>query len=372
MPFNASKKFWETPELVEKLLPFLDHKSTYILAQAHVKTRNILQGSYSWNKLIRRCCPYDECEKDFPKGFPSLLQEKIKVMKYLVAILELMRDPRPLLIDLLHLICERYPPHDIHFQPERMSVVRLACPHHPEGHVTPFSGFLLLEEVESAFGSALLNIETILAETLKEPSLSALSDRASRQMFKITSFSVETVIIQTKKSAEAFNALFLQVYKGISERLLLDITGEIDGEGWKALAEALHLRPNMYVWYIRTFKCVLDAGMEEDKRNFWEALGASATWFVSDEDEEGYECLDKEDGEVAWRRLVEIMNMTEDDWIDQVVGNVDEDGYYYTLDEEEADEDKEEWYEEGDEEEEKESETEHNKEEEQFDPVHFK
>ena len=357
---------------MENLLPFLDHKATSVLAQAHVKTRNILQGSYVWNKLIRRCCPYDEHEKDFPKGFPSLLQEKIKVIKHLVAILKLMRDPRPLLLDLLDLICERFPPHDIHFQPERMSIVRLACPRHPEGHVTPFSGFLLLEEVESAFGSALLNIETIMAETLKEPCLSALSQRASRQMYKITSFSVSSVIIQTKKSAEAFNAVLLQVCKGISERLNLDICGEIGREGWKALAEALQLRPNMYVWYIRTFKCVLDAGRREDTRDCWEAIGPSATWFVSDEDEEGYECLDREDGEEGWRRLVEIMDMTEDDWIDQVVGNVDEDGYYIgedMFDEEEEDEDAEE----RDEEEEEESEMEeHNIEEAQFGPVHFK
>ena len=257
MPSTAAKKFWETPELVENLL----------------------------------------------------------LIKHLVAILKLMRDPRPLLLDLLDLICERFPPHDIHFQPERMSIVRLACqgPRHPEGHVTPFSGFLLLEEVESAFGSALLNIETIMAETLKEPCLSALSQRASRQMYKITSFSVSSVIIQTKKSAEAFNAVLLQVCKGISERLNLDICGEIGREGWKVLAEALQLRPNMYVWYIRTFKCVLDAGRREDTRDCWEAIGPSATWFVSDEDEEGYECLDREDGEEGWRRLVEIMDMTEDD-----------------------------------------------------------
>ena len=73
MPFSASKKFWETPELVENLLPFLDHKATSVLAQAHVKTRNILQGSYVWNKLIRRCCPYEEHKKDFPKDFNAVV-----------------------------------------------------------------------------------------------------------------------------------------------------------------------------------------------------------------------------------------------------------------------------------------------------------
>ena len=64
------------------------------------------------------------------------------------------------------------------------------------------------------------------------------------------------------------------------------------------------------------------------------------------------------------------MNVTEDDWIDQVVGNVDEGGYYIgedMIDEEEEDEDEEEG---GDEEEEEIKTEEHNIEE--FGPVHFK
>ena len=62
--------------------------------------------------------------------------------------------------------------------------------------------------------------------------------------------------------------------------------------------------------------------------DFWEGIGPSATWFLSDEDEEGYECLHREDREAGWRRLVKIMNMAEDAWIDQVAGSVDEDDYY--------------------------------------------
>ena len=50
----------------------------------------------------------------------------------------------------------------------------------------------------------------------------------------------------------------------------------------------------MYVLYI---SIVLDTGRREDVRDFWEGIGPSATWFLSDEDKEGYECLDREDGE---------------------------------------------------------------------------
>ena len=112
-------------------------------------------------------------------------------------------------------------------------------------------------------------------------------------MFKITSFSVGSVIniIQTKKSAGAFNAVLLQVWKGITERLNLDISGEI-GKEVKVLAEVVQLRPNKFVWYIRTFKCVLDEGWREDIRDCRNAIASSATCFLSDEDEEGHECID--------------------------------------------------------------------------------
>ena len=52
------KKFWKIPELVEKLITFLDAESVSELAQAHQLTVQVLQGTHSWNKLVRRTCPY--------------------------------------------------------------------------------------------------------------------------------------------------------------------------------------------------------------------------------------------------------------------------------------------------------------------------
>ena len=48
---KAERRFWNTPELIDYLLPFLDAESTARLAQAHEKTLNILHGSYAWGKL---------------------------------------------------------------------------------------------------------------------------------------------------------------------------------------------------------------------------------------------------------------------------------------------------------------------------------
>ena len=49
---EAELKFWQMPELLEGLLVYLDPESTLRLAEAHERTRNILQGTRVWNNLI--------------------------------------------------------------------------------------------------------------------------------------------------------------------------------------------------------------------------------------------------------------------------------------------------------------------------------
>ena len=70
---EAEKIFWETPELLEKLLPFLDPESTLTLVQCHKKILRILEGPYMWNQLIRRACPFSD-ERD---GLTNISQKDI-------------------------------------------------------------------------------------------------------------------------------------------------------------------------------------------------------------------------------------------------------------------------------------------------------
>ena len=51
---EAEEKFWQLPELIEELLNVMDSESTLQLAQAHERTRNILQGRKVWNNLLKR------------------------------------------------------------------------------------------------------------------------------------------------------------------------------------------------------------------------------------------------------------------------------------------------------------------------------
>ena len=78
MASEAEKKFWECPELVEHLLPFLDTLSLVNLALARRPILDIVLGKTMWNKLIkkiiydnRRVSRYtgyrDDLEKEFVK-----------------------------------------------------------------------------------------------------------------------------------------------------------------------------------------------------------------------------------------------------------------------------------------------------------------
>ena len=131
---EAKKKFWVTPELIEKLLNNLDLESTVCLAQAHEVTQNVLQGTVVWNKLIRRSCPIDGLDG----------------VKHLVNILKTLKDPEDHMMDLLEAICETNPAPagggDQHI------AVRVGCPRHPhpDYHDVSLAGFMLLEEVEAA------------------------------------------------------------------------------------------------------------------------------------------------------------------------------------------------------------------------------
>ena len=94
-------KFWKSPELIVKLLPFLDLKSTLCLVRCHDLTKNILQRGFAWNNLVRRTCPFGWEEDHY------VLQHKIDVVKDLMSILKVLKHPKVVLLDILDTICEK-------------------------------------------------------------------------------------------------------------------------------------------------------------------------------------------------------------------------------------------------------------------------
>ena len=81
MSFNPEKKFLETPEWIEHVLPFLDLCSTSHLAKCHTMILNILQGSFQWDKLIKRNCSYNVRNAEDPlEGTLGTAEQNIKTV----------------------------------------------------------------------------------------------------------------------------------------------------------------------------------------------------------------------------------------------------------------------------------------------------
>ena len=111
--FDAEVKFWSTPELVASLFPFLDVASLAKLAQAHKKVARILQDNPStWKILVKRCCPENR-PHDEP-CWTRWVGDQLELFKpdvtNLTEILREMKNPKPSMLELLHVICERFPP----------------------------------------------------------------------------------------------------------------------------------------------------------------------------------------------------------------------------------------------------------------------
>ena len=99
----------------------------------------------------------------------STLELNRTEMSYLAGVLKKMKDPKPYLIDLLDLICQRFPPYD-YFH------VRVSCPRHTS-HPVSVLWILLLEDTEGALGSAMQEIKAICLHKIEDPWLTAIGSR---------------------------------------------------------------------------------------------------------------------------------------------------------------------------------------------------
>ena len=141
---GAENEFWNTPDLIRELVPFLDLASILNLASVHDITLALIYHNSAWRRtiwsdLLRRT--------SFHLG-----DEEVKNA---VRLMKLVEDKEVLLLDLLDTICERFPsgrddPDDEGFAPDQVSVT---CPRHGEHLVHP-AGFRLLELAEGKMGTA--------------------------------------------------------------------------------------------------------------------------------------------------------------------------------------------------------------------------
>ena len=178
-----------------------------------MRTLNVMEGGWVWNKFIARICPYDEDDNECVKE----PEKKLDVIKNLVEILKLVEDPKVLLTDLLELICERCSSKKPHYGPW----VSVVCCRHSEPHVLP-----------------------LVCQTYID-----LKDREDVELFKV----------------------FMQFQPGVDLGLKLKVTGPIGGDGWAVLALALEIPPHVNIKIV-TSKADLDQGGKEDMRKIWNVI----------------------------------------------------------------------------------------------------
>lgn len=86
-------------------------------------------------------------------------------------------------------------------------------------------------------------------------------------------------------------------------------------DGWNVLAEALKQKPNM-VRMLETSKREMEEADKEDVKTIWESVGEGGFEFnVALPRSGNYERVQKED-EGAWKRVEQILNMTERTWVE--------------------------------------------------------
>ena len=299
---KAEHKFLNLPELIERLISSLDPLSALRLLESHVIDKDILQKSLSgkaWNKLIRSSSYGEE----------ALLEvEDVKILKLMKV-----EEPNKFLLTVLDLICESGPS-----QPYS-SGVEVICPNHPEPHLVTPDAFLLLEEVEGAFGTAEQSIESILAydtypknknmmvPAFPEPFLLATSSRMSRQKEVVDCVCINGEIwIQNEVSAQAFTTL-LQAQDVKLKFANLKVGGAVGEEGWKEVASTLHGRARQYST-VSISKEALAAGRREDI----EVVGKFGNWNLEVFNTKKEKLSVARDH--AWDRLKMFSDMTEDEF----------------------------------------------------------
>ena len=226
---EAQHKVFNLPELVEKVISFLDPEAALHLVQSQVTNKEILQKSLSsqaWNMRVTRNKQSLSVEDGGLQTEDAL--NLVKIFK-LADLQEHLQDFSSFL---LNLICKS--------SPDMSGWVIMICPCNPDPHTISLAAFHLLEEVEGVLGRTQMSVKSMTVVELKEPLLSAISSRISRQQKMLTFIAVQRVVINSKSSALAFITL-LQAKAVEVDRL--EVGEEI---GWQLLATALiHCKPNL-------------------------------------------------------------------------------------------------------------------------------
>ena len=325
-PYSAEIKFWNNPYLMEIMIPFLDSQSIVSLAKAHPLVLQVLQGKSVWNKLVRRACPFSfgsVMESETLADTEERLAGVMAKMNPLVQILKMMDDPADRLLDLLDVICERFPPVDTGEREARNAQLegtgfsminqipgpqffQIHCSRHgPHKHkVSPF-GFLILEEIEKELGTTEQMLDWAVVDIMSDPWLSALSSRLVRQNDFWEGVRVDMLNVEcySTRCAEALSTVMehCEIFE-IQNKLCIE--EDIGAEGWAALRRGLACHE---VGNLVCDKEHMASGQRSDLRAIWESLSDGWQW------ERGPRFSKQTEGH-NWQLLDQYLDMAEEDW----------------------------------------------------------
>ena len=355
---TAVAKFWDTPELVDGLLTFLDGGSILRLATCHHLTKEVSQKSSVWTKVVRRTCPdgtrpWVGTLFAFPMDEKAFLRANKKKLVPLVELLKMAKDPSEMKLTLLEVISERFPNtadrvRKTHYG-DCPQFVKVRFSPTDKEHSVSAQGFLLLDEVESRCRSPPnLVIDSVDLVLLEVQMLTALSRGASRQVERIKEIHVwdkgfDGGTVRCDTTQQAKNLLTI-VKKSEDTHFEADLfVGNVKKQGWAALGEVAELHGEGDDW-TRTFDLVswrgdMLAADRGDLRKIWDAMGNGEfgnSWSVRREKQFNYFAESEEfqkfhDNDDEWGRLVTVLDMSKKQW-DEYIG---EDNSEYSENEEE-------------------------------------
>ena len=284
----AVKKFLQTPDLLEKLLPYLDADTTLSLAQSKISclVQHLKDYPEVWIKMVQRTLPGDNKVEPTILGYWNRVKESFEgkrvKMQNLAGILKMVDDADSQVSHLRHLldtICVKSPPDD------GRCYIQIGSTSHGFYLVSPL-GFLLLEEVEAALGSTLQNVSRVAlgiyySNTL-EPLMQALAARVVRQQQNLTRMEMDWIEVRSKEVVEAFLTLMENCETAVCETgMQYYIRGNIEEGGWTAMARASSMAPLRLVIATRE---MMQAGKREDLKAVGRAVVDDGRWIVKDWD----------------------------------------------------------------------------------------
>ena len=246
------------PELVEKLLEYLDEISILSIVGVKLLTVEVLKTASGTSKRFKPKPLGKLIRKALGFGQPQTLEEeRTKVQRISRTLLAQLGSPQPLLQEFLDVICAEHK-----YVTGRLGheyVIRMSCPLHTY-HSVSAQGFILLEDCEGAIGSTEQRIRKIELSSrgyhyynpiwggadhmIREALLLALVSRVTRQLVAVETLTwySDTLEVDSKDQALVLNAL-LQRCDRVLNVQTVKVCGEIQMEGWEALAKALQKHP---------------------------------------------------------------------------------------------------------------------------------